>query len=696
MNRRNFLKAAGLAAGAAFVRPPLAALAREPASQNITDSKKDLLSTPNALGSEFYRRHLVMPGHMTSYIIAITNPLDTSIDLALEVSVNDPKNWVAHLNLTELTLPKKSQKEVLLTVRPDADLAPGISADITIDAKSNQGPAYSLEVGAQTSNKPKLVFVSMDALHPGYLKLNAAGTGPAKPGDRLMPNLHRLLMRGTFYPDFRSHIISATDMNHFNILAGTKTGTAGIPLTGSAIFGFSEDHEPDRRSYPQDLNFYGPQGKRVPTLFTASKKDNPSARTAFISGKNWVPEMLRDPENHLDLIVHGEDVPDYIQKMEDETPSGLTLTARLGLATLTGILPGNAAPLGNPKKLPQTRDPRLENLLASFMGALPNRFPPDEWVMDTSIRVMANEDPDTTYILLAAIDDAGHAFGAAHDPEEWDKRGSENPADHLNKYDPRASRQGMLNVVRESDLQLGRLLDWLEKRGNLDSTLLVVESTHSMTTYYQQPLDMRDYLEKACPDYQAKQDFFFGAGDSVGFIYNLGDDPLLLGSLKTCLEAWKIKDPLTGKRISPVMVFDRQDMKKGKYLKETGDFLLPREYYSEHYIEHPKKGRQMWPDLLVLTAPHYKFKVQNYGLKKMGLEDKSFPMPEWSYFIGGHGSFATRPSLLVLSGPGIPENSVFDYIVYTSDIAPTIYRLMGWPVPDCVDGLGLPGIDDVI
>jgi len=122
--------------------------------------------------------------------------------------------------------------------------------------------------------------------------------------------------------------------------------------------------------------------------------------------------------------------------------------------------------------------------------------------------------------------------------------------------------------------------------------------------------------------------------------------------------------------------------------------MIPREFYSEYYIEHHEPGRQYWPELLVLTAPHYKFKVQNFGLGNLGLPQMPFPLPERGYFIGGHGSFATRPSLLIMRGPGIPAGKTYPQRVYTSDIAPTVYKMLKWKIPESVEGKGLKGLEE--
>ena len=100
----------------------------------------------------------------------------------------------------------------------------------------------------------------------------------------------------------------------------------------------------------------------------------------------------------------------------------------------------------------------------------------------------------------------------------------------------------------------------------------------------------------------------------------------------------------------------------------------------------------MWPDLLILTMPHYKFQVQNFGLGNLGLTKVPIKLPEAGYFIGGHGSFETRPILLMMQIPGV-KPGVVDRKVYTMDVAPTIYQAQGWKIPEVVDGKPLPGIE---
>jgi hypothetical protein len=312
--------------------------------------------------------------------------------------------------------------------------------------------------------------------------------------------------------------------------------------------------------------------------------------------------------------------------------------------------------------------------------------------MDAALTVLAREDPDVLYILLAAVDDAGHAFGSAFDLDEWDDRGTPHDvSDDVSKFNPHASRQGILNVVREADVQFGRFLDALERRGGLDHAIIVVESDHAMVTHHRRALDLHGYLQTACRRSLTK-DYFAGGASGIGIVAARRDDPAIIRDVEAALENWELKDPVTGEKGCPVVVYNREEMKTGVDTRTGKAGLLPREYYSGYYVEHRKPGDQVWADLLVLASPNYEFRLAGIGLGNLGAADLPFTLPQVGYFIGGHGSFDTRDALLMVSVPGKPAG-INEKTVYAMDVAPTIYRLLGWPLPECVDGKGLPGLD---
>jgi hypothetical protein len=654
----------------------------------------ELVSAASEQGSPSFHRHLVRPGAFTTYVLTVKNPGPAAATVSLVLAGPETPGFSAALAETSVSLPAGGKRDVLLTLRAAPGLAAGQVATVTVTASAGGIGSDAAILAAETALQRKIYFLSIDSLDPRYLELDAAGTGLGREGDWLMPNLHRLMGQAVFYPNNKVHIITATDMNHFNYLAGTMTGTSGISLVGGFIFGFDDHNQPiikNSANIEQDLARYGAEGKHVDTLYNAAKAMNPNAWTAFVSGKNWVPELYRRPEFQIDRIVHGMRVPEFIAPAEAAPPAGVKFLGRAVRALLPGPRPSYAHDLGNPAGLPGPQDRREQSPLGRLMGISAAGFPNDAWVMDAAIAEIEQEDPDVLYVLLAAVDDAGHAYGSAFDLTEWDGRGTPGVEDDVSKFDPRASRQGILNSVREADRQSGRFLDLLAARGALDDSIVVFESDHSMVTYYRDALDAKAQLRRACP-YKMDRDYFFGGAADIGLVIARQPDPAIVASVEKALEAWRVKNPIGGQEECPVLVFNRQEMKTGFDLATGKQWMLPGEYYSEYFIEHRREGEQVWADLLVLSAPNYKFKVQNFGLGNLGVAKLPFKLPEWGFFIGGHGSFETRSALLMVKTPGTPA-AVNPADVYAMDVAPTLFRLNGWPLPASVDGKGLPGLD---
>ncbi len=656
-----------------------------------------LLRTPSAEGEQGFHNHLVRPGTMTTYVLQVCNVYSGTRGVRLDIESEAPAKWLVDIEKNYLQIEPGTWENVILTVKPSAGVREGEVVTVEVSAETDYGEKALVRVKAEATSMRKIYFVSIDSLHPDYLKLNRRGTGPGSENDWLMPNLHEFMERSVFYPNAKVHIIAATDMNHFSFLAGTKTGTSGISMVGGFFFGFDEKGDPIIMSATQlesDLVKYG-KGKHVPSLYNAVKDANPRAWTSFVSGKNWVPELMRRPEFQIDRIVHGADVPFFIEPTGKTELSQARFLGRGIAGLLPGPLPPYAHQLGNPQGLDEPQDKRQQYELARLMSSFPMSFPPDEWIMDAALTEIMNEDPDVFYILLAAVDDAGHAFGSAFELEEWDDNGTpDDITDDVSRYDRRASRQGILNVVREADNQFGRLIEFLEKRGTMEEIILVLESDHAMVTHFRRALDMKGYLKSSC-GYSMETDYFIGTATSIGLVSKKREDPGIIPAVETALEEWQVGNPVTQKTERAVIVYNREEMKTGLD-KSTGKaWMLPGEYYSEYYIENRKPGDQVWPDLLVLAVPNYKFKVTGFALGNLGMADLPFKMPEWGYFIGGHGAFDTQPALLMVMAPE-KRPHVNQAIVYSMDIAPTLYRLQGWKIPECVDGKGLPGIDSAI
>jgi len=663
----------------------------------LANRQADFISTPSERGSASFHHHLVYHGNLTTYLLRIQNIWQEPVSIQLEILAEKNNFWSIELSSNQiLNLAPGNSQELILTIRSSRNLSPGSVFKVKVKALSSNGYEDFCELVAESSVYYKIYFLSIDSLHPDYLKLNALGNGYGKDGDWLMPNLHKFMEKAVFYPNFKVHIITATDMNHFNMLSGTMTGTSGIGSVGAFAFGFDQKGNPLLKSASEldaSIALYD-QGKQVPSLFNAVKSAHPQAWTAFASGKNWVPEMMRFPEFQIDRIIHGIRFPDWIEPPGKIYASSKELIAQGLNVLLFKTLPKDAHPLGNPANLPEPQDKRILSPLARMTSAFPSYFPPDKWVMDSALREILNEDPDLFYILLAVVDDAGHAYGSAFDLEEWSHNGTpQDLSDDKSKYSKTASRQSILNVVREADAQVGKFLDFLEERENYDNSIIIIESDHNMVTYYRKALEVESYLKKHC-HLSMKEDYVLGASASVGMVFIRRDDPNIIPEVEKALEAWRVKNPLTQKFEPPIIVYNQQEMKTGFDQATQKQWMLPNEFYSEYYINHSKPGEQLWPDLLILTASHYELKTIGAGLGNLGIKT-SFQIPKLGYFIGGHGNFETRSALLLVKTP-LTKSLTIEEPVWAMDIAPTIYRIQGWQIPESVDGKGLPEIDPIL
>ena len=140
-------------------------------------------------------------------------------------------------------------------------------------------------------------------------------------------------------------------------------------------------------------------------------------------------------------------------------------------------------------------------------------------------------------------------------------------------------------------------------------------------------------------------------------------------------------------------------MKEGKEFGKAGK-VRPMELYSDYWINHPNEPNgQKWPDLFIF--PLYNYQVMAHGdILASGINAVGFNLginvPE-SVLVampGAHGGLQTSYLPLLLKVPsgyeGYKGGSEYTGEVEVGDIAPTIYQIMGWDPPACVDGKPLP------
>jgi len=623
-----------------------------------------LLDAASAVGAPAYHRHLVRPGAITTYLLRLDPPGKAKVVADLE-AIGEPPGWRVELARPEVELSPGEPQDVKLSVRPGASVPAGRVAAIRVRARFSSGEVEEITLEAETTLKHKIYYLSLDSLGPEYLKLNATGTGPGKDRDWLMPELQAFLQEGVFYPRHQAHLISATDMNHASYLSGAYPGRLGLYSVQVYMFGFDAQGWAIWRSTPHDLMYWGPKGQPVTTIFNVVKDPagggNPNAFTAYVSGKDWVPEHYRNPVYGLDRIVTVTDYPDYV------TPS------------THQIKPAESIRYMLEARFHKINQPDLA-------------LWEDVYTMDQAIQVIENEDPDVCYILLGGVDEAGHFFGSGKDPAEWDDRGTpEDLSDDTSRINPSANRLGILKTVRNADEQVGRLLRFLQERGTYEEAYLVIESDHNMETnsFIGPP------LHKILPasGYSKKKDYYVFTGSQLGVVFLRRDDPAVLAAVEKTLEDFRWPSPITGERECPVLVLNREEMRTGKDEATGQTVTLPRELYSEYYIERPPAGGLRYPDLFIFPKAHLQFPSIGAGFGNIGLGVLPFDVPPFTVYVGGHGGPSTRPALLGIKGPGIPRGAVEPGQTHPSDVAPTLYRLEGYPIPDSVQGTPLPGLD---
>ncbi|RME49873.1 MAG: hypothetical protein D6795_10995 [Deltaproteobacteria bacterium] len=647
-----------------------------------------LLMSVSEAGSPFserpFRPHLVHPGRITTYILQVANIYDGPRDVRLAITEPRRGAWFAELSETVITdLAPGEIREVRLTVHAPEGGKPGDREEFEVTARAGIREYERVRVAAEISNIPKIYYVAIDAMNYDYLLLDRRGDGPGpcapeewvtcESDDWLMPNLHAFIREATAYTNAKNHLLSATDMNHTNALAGTYSGTAGLDSVSGFFFGRDEFGRQIVRDPNRDLMRYGPEGKRVLTIYDVALSQNPNALNVFVGGKNWIGELHRDPTVHR--IVHGLDQPIYIAP-----PPKYFL----------GDPPSDADAAEDPPARLSVGDISI----GAFFGNRPGDFPDDHWVMSSFLRLVENEDPDVSYVLLAGTDDIQHFAGVAWDLDEWIPGDPDTLYDDVSRYNLFASREEVLDVLREADAQFGRLIAYLEERGTYEDAYVVLLSDHGQVTHKLRYVGFRDPLEAVGIDILDDYAENFG-GTSMGMLY--GMKPELYSLAERAMEGYRVNEErFGGTPTTPWIVLSREEMKNGSYDEATQTaygVCNDRgrcELYSEFYIEHEEPGiSHKWPDFYILYQDHFQAPIYGGVLLSIGLDISIFP--EVPILIGGHGSPDTQHIPLILHGPGIRRGNVRDERVHISDIAPTLYRLLDWPVPDNVDGSPLEG-----
>jgi arylsulfatase A-like enzyme len=657
--------------------------------------------------------HQVMPGETTSFIFHVTNFESSPADISLEALAPEGGwgEWAVNLEPREMrgVAPGETRQATLTAVAP-SDATVGERMEAVVSAASASGKEERVSVAAEVTDVRNVYYFSIDSMNPEYLDLDRAGTGPGSEGDWLMPNIRSFLEEGVRYLDARVYLPSATDMNHTNALAGTYTGTMGIYMVGGTFAGFTEHDEVITRPNSMELMRYGPQGDPIKRIFEVAKEvTGGKALTGFWSNKNWLADI--EGERSVDIVGSSERFPLFFPPPYKYRAAGDPRTDTNPWDPLSA--PFSACFYGD-----TTREVIVPALLGQFnlilglglyimpinvvIGFMPGNHCEDRYLVDSFLRSIAEEDPDVCYINAADLDNTGHFTGGSWTRDEWDTRGTASAADDVSRYSPWMRRDECLDICREVDALFAEFIRTLKERGVYDNSVIVLLSDHGMENVKDsrngyEVLDLRQILR--AHGLLLNEDYHEGGGTEINQIWC--DDPAKLQAIEDILEGYTVNDPELGP-VQPLIVINRQEAMTGVDFGELGH-VRPMELYSEYWAEyraaHPdESGGHLWPDLFVF--PRYNYNVAAHGqvlagaINPVGITLGNVPDNVLVGFPAAHGGLQTTHMTLAFKAPegwpGYRPGGVVDDEVEVGDIAPTIYEILGWPAPDCVDGKPLP------
>jgi hypothetical protein len=541
------------------------------------------------------------------------------------------------------------------------------------------------------SEAERLIFVAIDSLHPATLRLDSHGRTATGGDDWLMPNVRRFVDRSTSFPNAKCFLPSATDMNHVNAIAGTCSGQTGILGVYAQLAGWDAAGAPivGKTSLTvarDDL------GRPLDTLFHAWKRKFPDSPTAFVSGKGWVADLFDglDPRP-VDHLVTGRRRPEYLDRPRKarfaDPPTDADAACDPESKTPLWVGRGRAADFAT--RVCQGQD----GLLTRILERTPDRYPHDEWIVGAALEVFAREDPGLAYLLLAQADDAGHAIGAAWDPEEFAaigrpprrRRGCPDNEDYAlaSRRNALMLREGILDAMRDVDIQFGRLLAGLAEMGIADRATIVLLSDHAMENYYRfgslAQTDLRALIQEA--GLAGDDELYVGTVCSYALVH-WREDPSRAARAKAVLEAHRVRNPLTGVDECPWWVVGRDGMKAG-----VPGIALPGELYHPYFAGTADAA--LWPDLFVLGKTGWQLPVYAGRMPNTGAMVPKW-MPPFLPFNGGHGSVDTLPIVAAILRPG-GTGRVVGRAVRIADLAVTAAARFGLTLRSTTIGRDLTG-----
>ncbi|MHB8895937.1 MAG: alkaline phosphatase family protein [Candidatus Geothermincolia bacterium] len=695
------------------------------ASTSVRIAKQGLLWCANDMGGIYPHVHQVRSGGTTTWSLRVTNTTGRVAAFTLQAT-GVPAGWNAALAQRVCVLAAGKSKDIALSLTVPDGAPVDQAVNFAVEARG-AGASDTVSLAARVNNTPKVYYFSIDSMSYGYLGYDSRGTGQGRDGDWLMPNIHKFMGDSVSYTNAEALMPAATDMNHTSAVSGCYPGTEGIYCVSMTFNGTTEQGrmitQPTSLNHGMTMENGNPV--KVERIFELAKQANPEALCAFITNKSWLEDLECDPatQTAVERSVTSDSQPVYIPTIEkytlgdppsDNDPlldpmqkSTFVIGASHMITEKTGgVLIGANEPAPRPLLnligadiLPQM-DPLLRWAIMPAnvgVGGNPQGFGNDSYFGNSLVSLIGQEDPDVTYTNLGELDETGHLVGSAEDPTEWDTKGTSMGRDDTSSINNYAIRDDAIDVARQADIIFGQFVDTLKSRGVYDSSIIVMMSDHGMHNYKRpekgyKVLDNRELLRGKGFVMGTDYDYHVGAMD-YDLVYSR--NKANLPAMEQVLEEYTLDDPVDG-TVHPMVVFNREEMKTGVDAR-TGITVNPGEFYSSYWTQFDQAGADTmkWPDLFVYMMDQYYSRIYadtaTSGANAIGIKaEVNLPAELSVMATGGHISFNTRHVPLVFKSPGVNPGSTVGQPVHLSDIAPTIYGLMGWTTPSYVDGKPLP------
>jgi predicted AlkP superfamily pyrophosphatase or phosphodiesterase len=529
----------------------------------------------------------------------------------------------------------------------------------------------------EASVQPKLVLVSVDSLDPAVMSLNSHGESGGQTGDWLLPNIREFLENSVWFENARCWLPSATDMNHLNAVAGTTSALTGIIGVSQQ---FKEWDKNGKAVYQNTSMSYSKddRGRPVDTIFKAFKRKYPGSKVMFASGKGWVGTMFDEPGSGIDFFVTGLNHPDYVKK-----PWSWDF---------------NPKDARNEKGFCACKSIYQKRFLGIAFNGHEDRFPPDSWVADASLTVMKKEKPDVSMIILAEMDDLQHALGSIRTPDEFEK----NCCVFKDKRNPSVHRAPVVAAMRIVDDDFGKFLKGIREIPGYEDALIILYSDHGHMSYSKTidsnicssiNTDVTDILYKyrAITKKEKK-----GKGFTVNSIASVGEIYFQAASLdnrrtkatlaKAALDAYRIKNPITGNYECPFTVATVEEMRIG-----IPGVFEPGELYHVYFADNNAPDSLFWPDIFIFMKSGWQLPVTTGIANNLGAKLPTW-LPPLNYLLGGHGAEDTAPIVMAFQGGEISRAKIIPDPEYKSnyrisDIALTLCAIYGLELNSTTKGM---------